>query len=202
MTATIITDVLSELELIGEQAAARDREAAQHREAAERTRAESEELAKLATATATQGGNEVLRRLNTFMRQLSAEVSDARAAAIDAVHRGEGVADKWCQYRLVANRARGRWAALSGEYQRLTGRDAPPGPHRPELRAEPFEKFLHTTVIQAENDAYQQAQQEAHDEINARRDRRQAEPEADEQAATSADPPSEPQTRRESRRPR
>ncbi len=83
------------------------------------------------------------------------------------------MADKWVQYRLVANRARGRWAVLSTEYQRLTGRDAPSGPHRPELRAEPFERFLHTAVIQAENDAYQQTQQQAHKEVIARRDKQQ-----------------------------
>ncbi len=83
-----VAELLPELEQIGEQAAERDREAAQHRTAAERTHAEAEQLAQLATATATQGRNEVLRRLDTFMRELSSEVSDARQAAIDAVHRG------------------------------------------------------------------------------------------------------------------
>lgn len=191
MTSTF-ADVLTELEQIAEQGAELDREAAQHRAAAECTRAEAEQQAKLATATATQGDNEILRRLNTFMRGLTTEVGNARQAALDAVHRGEGVADKWCQYRLVANRARGRWAVLSGEYQRLTGRNAPSGPHRPELRAEPFEKFLHTAIIKAEIDAYQQAQQQAHDEVIARRDKQ----------AAPADPPSDAKARRESHRPR
>lgn len=169
MTQTI-ADALTEIDAISAQAAERDREAVQHREAAQRASIDAEQLAQQAADTARLTENEVLRRFTRIMRELSSEVDTARKHAVDAVRRGEKVTDAWVTYRLVANRARGRWTVLSGEYQRLTGRDAPYGPNRPELRAEPFEKFLHTAIVKAEQQAYSQAQGQAQAELNAWRD--------------------------------
>lgn len=171
MTETSITGLLTELEQIDGQAADRDREVAPHRETAQAARTQAEQAEALASSAATQGGNAAIGTLNGYLRQLSTEVDAARKAAIEAVHRGESVIDKWCQYRLAAARARGRWAALNGEYERLTGRQAPGGPYRPELREEGWDRFFRSLIIKAESDAFQQAKQEAHDEVIARRDR-------------------------------
>lgn len=126
------------------------------------------------------------RRLNDFMRQLSSEVAVARQAAVDAIGRGEGALDAWISYRLKASGIRGRWHALCGEYQRLLGHEPPAGPHLPELRVEPFEKFLAAAMPQAEREAFEQAELAARTELNARRDK-QAEL-ARRAAAVEADP--------------
>ncbi|MGH3887920.1 MAG: hypothetical protein ACRDSZ_15390 [Pseudonocardiaceae bacterium] len=209
MTDTI-ADLLTEIDAIGAKATECDHHQAEHRKVAEAARTEAEQLAAQAAEAARLTHNEVLRRFNTMMRELSGEVDTARKAAIAAIGSGEAVIDSWVRYRLTAARARGRWAAVSGEYQNLTGREAPDVPYRPELRAEHFVDFLRNAMPAAEQQAYNEALKQATAEFKAHKAKQDppapGTPGLDQigehaaQQDTPADPPSPaPRTRRQSR---
>lgn len=170
MTDTSIADVLTELDAIGEQSAQRQAEADKHRAAAQSAQQKAEQLAAQAAESDRLTRNEALHKLRVVMSEYGAQVSQARQQAFAAVHRGEGVVDAWVTYRLTAAAVRGRWQVLAPQYQAIVGRDAPPGPSAPELRAEPFEVFLRNAMPQAEGQAYQQALDQATAEANAHRD--------------------------------
>lgn len=145
-TEQTMTEWLAHIDEASRRTDAQRRDAADKRQAAEQARAEGDRLDAAAEDAARVNHNATLQALNRIMRELSQQVSDARQACLDAIAHGEGALDSWIRYRLTAARARGSWSSLADDYQRLTGRDAPPGPHIPELRAEPFDQLLRSVL--------------------------------------------------------
>lgn len=145
---------------------------------ADQARAAADEAATAAQAeiedVKRSGGRVILSQL----RELTAEVWDARKAAEDAVRDGgDAPFEAWLAYRRLRATSRGRWRALSAEYERIVGRTPPAGSWGPDVHdpgrpgaEESFDRFVAQAMSKVERELHREAQQQTQRELFAARD--------------------------------
>ena len=116
------------------------------------------------------------------MRELTGEVRDARARALDAVRTGGDVDGSWLAYHETRARNKAAWDALGGAYASAMGDRAPGGDWGPPLVASPedpgfaesFDTFITRAAIDHAREVATETRAAMNSAIEARREAQRA----------------------------